>query len=89
MENSNQLENLLGRLFTKKRKRTQINKITNKKGETTVNTTKIQLEDNTMKNYMQQIGHSEKNGQIPRNTQTTKTEKGRYIKSENRKKSNQ
>ena len=38
---------------------------------------------------MQQIGHSEKNGQIPRNTQTTKTEMGRFIKSENRKKSNQ
>ena len=31
----------------------------------TVNTTKIQLEDNIMNNYMQQIGHSEKNGQIP------------------------
>ena len=55
----------------------------------TVNTTKIQLEDNIMNNYMQQIGHSEKNGTIPRNTQTTKTEMGRYIKSENRKKSNQ
>ena len=38
---------------------------------------------------MQQIGHSEKNGQIPRNTQTTKTETGIYIKYENRKKSNQ
>ena len=50
----------------------------------TVNTTKIQLEDNIMNNYMQQIGHSEKNGQIPRNTQTTKTETGRYLKSENR-----
>ena len=44
-ESSNQLENLLGRLFTKKRERTQINKITNKKGEVTVNTTKIQLEE--------------------------------------------
>ena len=42
-----------------------------------------------MNNYMQQIGHSEKNGQIPINTQTTKTETGRYIKSENRKRSNQ
>ena len=51
----------------------------------TVNTTKIQLEDNIMNNYMQQIGHSEKNGQIPRNTPTTKTETGRYLKSENRK----
>ena len=84
LENSNQHENFLGRVFTKKRERTQINKITNKKGETTVNTTKIQLEDNIMKNYMQQIGHSEKNGQIPRNTHTTKTETGRYLKSENR-----
>ena len=50
----------------------------------TVNTTKIQLEDNIMNNYMQQIGHSEKNGQIPRNTHTTNTETGRYLKSENR-----
>lgn len=50
----------------------------------TVNTTKIQLEDNIMNNYMQQIGHSEKNGQITRNTHTTKTETGRYLKSENR-----
>ena len=33
---------------------------------------------------MQQIGHSEKKGQIPRNTQTTKTETGRYLKSENK-----
>ena len=55
----------------------------------TVNTTKIQLEDNIMNNYMQQIGHSEKNGQIPRNTQTTNSETGRYIYSEKRKKSNQ
>ena len=38
---------------------------------------------------MQQTEHSEKNGHIPRNTQTTKTETGRYIKSENRKQSNQ
>ena len=51
----------------------------------TVNTTKIQLEDNIMNNYMQQTGHSEKNEQIPRNTHTTKTETGRYLKSENRK----
>ena len=50
----------------------------------TVDTTKIQLEDNIMNNYMQQIGHSEKNGHIPRNTHTTKTETGRYLKSENR-----
>ena len=88
LENSNQHENLLGRVFTKK-ERTQVNKITNNTGEITGNATKIQLEDNIMKIYMQQIGHSEKNGTIPRNTQTTKTEMGRYIKSENRKKSNQ
>ena len=75
--------------MSKKRDRTPINKITNKKGEITVHTTKIQLEVNIMNNYMQQIGHSEKNGQIPRNTKITKTETGRYIKSENRKKSNQ
>ena len=43
-----------------------------------------------MNNYMQQIGHSENiPRQIPRNTQTTKTETGRHVKSENRKKSNQ
>ena len=38
-----------------------------------------------MNNDMQHIGHSEKNRQIPGNTQTTKTETGRYLKSENRK----
>ena len=61
-KNRNQLENLLGRLFTKKRGRTQINKITNKTGEITVHNTEIQLEDNIRENYRQQIGHSEKYG---------------------------
>ena len=61
-KNRNQLENLLGRLFTKKRERTQINKITNKTGEVTVHNTEIQLEDNIRENYRQQIRHSEKYG---------------------------
>ena len=61
-KNSNHLENLLGRLFTKKKERTQINKITSKTGDITVHNTEIQLEDNIRENDRQQIGHSEKYG---------------------------
>ena len=45
------IDNPLARFIKKKRKSTQIDKITNERGGIATNTTEIQILENTMKNY--------------------------------------
>ena len=52
METINKIDKTLARLLKKKRERTQIDKITDERGEITTYTTEIQLLENTVKNYM-------------------------------------
>ena len=51
-EKKNKIDKLLARLIKKKRERTQINKISNEKGEIIANTTEIQR---TIRDYYKQL----------------------------------
>ena len=73
----------LTRLIKKKRKRAQVNKIRNERGEVTTDTREIQkIVKNIMNNYMPTNGQSEINGYVPRNIQSSNTESGSIRKSQ-------
>ena len=62
-EGINKIDNPLARLIKKKRERTQINEITNDRGEITTNTTEIQtiIREYYGKIICQQIGQTGRN----------------------------
>ena len=83
-EKINKIAKTLARLITKKRVKTQINRIRNEKGEATNDTAEIQR---IMREYYKQLyakknGQPGSNGQILRNAQPSETEPGRNRKYE-------
>ena len=78
-EKINKLDKPLARLIKKKREKNQINKIRNEKGEVTTDNAEIQriLRDYYEQLYGNKMDTLEKNGQILRKVQFSKTETGR------------
>ena len=81
-EKINKIDKPLARLITKKREKTQINRIRNEKREVTTDTAEIQriMRDDYKQLYANKMDNLEKNGQILREAQPCKTEPGRNRK---------
>ena len=83
-EKTNKIDKPLARLITKKREKTQINRIRNEKGEATTDTAVIQriMRDYYKHLYANKRGQPGRNGQILRKAQPSETEPGRNRKYE-------
>ena len=73
-EKINKMDKPLARLIKKKRKKNQINKIRNEKGEVTADNAEMQR---IIRDYYEQLYGNKRNGQILRKIQSSKTEPGR------------
>ena len=75
-EKINKIDKPLARLIKKKREKNQVNKIRNEKGEVTTDNAEIQR---IIRDYYEQLygNKMDRNGQILRKVQSSKTEPGR------------
>ena len=78
-EKVNKIDKPLARLIKKKREKNQFNKVRNEKGEVTTENAEIQrvIRDYYEQLYGNKMDSLEKNGQILRKVQSSKTEPGR------------